>query len=357
MIQIAHGNLLRAPVEALVNTVNTEGVMGKGIALQFRVAYPRMFDAYLAACRAGEVRLGRMHVFDLGGLADGPRWIINFPTKGHWRAKSRIEDIEAGLRDLVATIRRLQIKSIAIPPLGCGNGGLPWDQVRSLIANALSEVPDVAVQLFAPEGAPKAPEMPNRTARPDMTAGRAVLITLMDRYLNAILDPLVTLLEVHKLMYFMQEAGQELRLQYKAGKYGPYATNLRQVLIKLEGHMLQGYGDGDDKPGKPLDLLPGAVDEAQEFLVGQVDVLDRMQRVGNLIDGFEDAYGMELLSSVHWAMTHSSDAKNDPNAAIAVVHGWNDRKRKLLKPDHLRSAWERLKRDEWDVESRSALRQ
>jgi O-acetyl-ADP-ribose deacetylase (regulator of RNase III) len=121
MIELASGNLLEAPVEALVNTVNTAGVMGRGIALQFKQAYPAMFRAYEAACKAGRVELGEMDVFDLGGLVGGPRWIINFPTKGHWRAASRIKDVEAGLHNLVATIRRLGIRSIAIPPLGCGN--------------------------------------------------------------------------------------------------------------------------------------------------------------------------------------------------------------------------------------------
>src|SRR5882762_1778498 len=125
MIEIVSGNLLEAQVEALVNTVNTEGVMGKGIALQFRQAFPAMFNAYLADCRAGAVTLGKMNVFDLGGLLpSGPRWIINFPTKGHWKSRSRLKDIETGLESLVATVRKLNIKSIAVPPLGCGHGGL-----------------------------------------------------------------------------------------------------------------------------------------------------------------------------------------------------------------------------------------
>src|SRR4029079_5704301 len=145
MIEIAKGNLLEAPVEALVNTVNTEGIMGKGIALQFKQAYPEMFKAYERACRAKQGRLGRMDVHDLGGLVGGPRWIINFPTKGHWRAKSKLSDIEAGLPDLISKICQLQIRSIAVPPLGCGNGGLNWAQVRPRIEQAFAEIPDVHV--------------------------------------------------------------------------------------------------------------------------------------------------------------------------------------------------------------------
>ena len=156
MIETAKGNLLQAPAEALVNTVNTVGVMGRGIALQFKQVYPRMFRAYEAACKAGKVRLGKMNIFDLGGLNGGPRWIINFPTKGHWRTKSQLKDIDAGLADLVATIQRLGIGSIAIPPLGCGNGGLNWSEVRPRIESALAELPEVRVLLYSPAGVPDA---------------------------------------------------------------------------------------------------------------------------------------------------------------------------------------------------------
>ncbi len=165
MIEIFHGNLLEASVEALVNTVNTVGVMGKGIALQFKQAFPTMFRTYERACKAGEVRLGKMHVFDLGGSTGGPRWIINFPTKRHWRERSRMENIEAGLEDLVLTIRRLGIHSIALPPLGCGNGGLDWHDVRPRIEAGLANVPDVRVLLFAPGSAPPKTTF-QRTRRP-----------------------------------------------------------------------------------------------------------------------------------------------------------------------------------------------
>ena len=150
MIEITEGNLLIAPVEALVNTVNTVGIMGKGIALQFKHAYPQMFRAYEQACQAGDVQLGKVHVFDMGGLAGGPRWIINFPTKGHWRAGSRKADIDTGLQDLVHTIRRLNIRSIAVPPLGCGYGGLDWADVHPLIESAFGNLADVRVLVFPP---------------------------------------------------------------------------------------------------------------------------------------------------------------------------------------------------------------
>lgn len=150
MIELARGNLLTAPADALVNTVNTVGVMGKGLALQFRETYPAMFQAYRTDCEAGVVRLGRMHVFDLGGLVGGPRWIINFPTKGHWRDPSRLADIESGLTDLVTKVGQLSIQSIAIPPLGCGLGGLDWKDVRPRIEHAFLNLPKVRVLLYEP---------------------------------------------------------------------------------------------------------------------------------------------------------------------------------------------------------------
>lgn len=355
MINYSEGNLLEAQVQALVNTVNTQGVMGKGIALQFRQAFPEMFKSYADACKFGMVELGKMDIYDRGGLADGPRWIINFPTKGHWKAKSKIGDIQLGLVDLVATVRRLDIKSIAIPPLGCGYGGLNWADVRPLIEQAFAMLPEVKVNVYAPGATPNAADMPNATEAPKMTVGRAALIALMKRYLDGLLDPYVSLLEIHKLMYFMQEAGQNLRLKYEPHIYGPYAVELRQVMTRLEGHLLTGWGEGADTPTKIIELVPDAAEQAEDFLRAHPDVIERMDRVARLIEGYEDAYGMELLSSVHWVMCNDVGARDSADAAIAKVHAWNDRKRRLLKPAHLQKAWLRLKDSGWDHETRSAI--
>jgi O-acetyl-ADP-ribose deacetylase (regulator of RNase III) len=347
MLREVQGNLLEADVEALVNTVNTVGIMGKGIALQFRQAFPEMYKAYEKACKAGELELGKVHVFDLGGLTSGTRWVINFPTKKHWRSKSKIKDIEAGLQDLVATIQRLGIKSIAIPPLGCGYGGLDWAEVYPLIKAAFAGLDDVDVQIFAPNGAPEAKAMPNKTERPKMTAGRASLVALMSRYLEGMLDPFVTLLEVHKLMYFMQEAGAPLRLKYEKKPFGPFAQNLRQVLILVDSHFIEGYGDGEDNPSKPLGVKTDAVEEAKAFLEADHDSQARMNRVSALIDGFETPYGMELLSTVHWVMKHEVQNTDDVQQVIAAVHQWNTRKKQTLKSDHIIAAFHRLNDYEW----------
>jgi O-acetyl-ADP-ribose deacetylase (regulator of RNase III) len=149
MIEEAAGNLLQADVEALVNTVNCVGVMGKGIALQFKRAWPENFRRYAKACNVGGVIPGRMFIFETGGMVN-PKYIVNFPTKRHWRDKSRIEDIESGLKALVEDVKRLGIRSIAVPALGCGNGGLDWEDVAPLIDKAFEALPEVTVLLFSP---------------------------------------------------------------------------------------------------------------------------------------------------------------------------------------------------------------
>ena len=232
----AHGNLLKADVEALANSVNTVGVMGKGIALQFQERVPGEFQGLRGSLQEAGRELGEVFVFDNGQLMP-PRWIINFPTKGHWRARSRIRDVADGLDDLRHVIEELEISSIALPPLGCGHGGLDWDEVRSLIEERLGDL-DVVVHLYAPEGAPDAADMVVSTPRPKLTTNTAALVSVIDQYSQVAL--LVSLIEIHKLMYFLQEAGEDLRLQYQAKYYGPYADNLRHVLKSLEGPSSRG---------------------------------------------------------------------------------------------------------------------
>ena len=261
MIETTTGDILTADAEALVNTVNCVGIMGRGIALQFRKAFPGNFKAYEAVCKRHELQPGQMFVFETGQLTN-PRYIINFPTKRHWKGKSQLVDIESGLQSLVAEVRRLGIRSIAIPPLGCGQGGLDWAEVRPRIEQALAAVPDVLVLLFSPTGALASTASSPSHHVPQMTAARAALVGLMQRYLAGLMDPFVSLLEVHKLLYFMQEAGESLQLRYVKALYGPYAENLRHLLLSVDGHMVSGYTDGIDDPEKQLELVPGAVTDA-----------------------------------------------------------------------------------------------
>lgn len=270
--------------------------------------------------------------------------LTNFPSKRHWRGKSRIEDIESGLKALVADVKRLGIRSIAIPPLGSGLGGLDWNVVRPMIEQAFAEMEDVSVLLYSPQGAPAAKDMPVGTTRPKMTAARALFIKLMDQY--AALHYRRTLLEIQKLAYFLQEAGEPLRLRFEKGLYGPYAHNLNKVLEILEGHYIRGYGDSQ-KPDTEIELLPHAVEEADAFLKQHQESLQRLERVSEVIAGFETPYGMELLSSVHWVGAHDKPAAGDEKIAAQAVQKWNDRKHAMFQPHHVQVAWERLKQQHW----------
>jgi O-acetyl-ADP-ribose deacetylase (regulator of RNase III) len=349
MTEYVEGNILEADVQALVNTVNTVGIMGKGIALQFKKAYPEMFKQYERACAHGEVEIGKMHVFDRGSLFN-PRYVINFPTKKHWKAKSKIADIKAGLQDLIEQIKSRGISSIAVPPLGCGHGGLDWSEVQPLIVEAFEEVPDVQALIYQPAGAPEPEKQVIHTERPNMTPSRAIVLLVLNRYF--VLGYQLSLLEVHKLLYFLQEAGEDLRLRFTKETYGPYADNLRHVLHKFEGHFTIGFGEGRNSPNTLIRLLPDALQEAERFVAadpqhGGPETEKRFERISELIEGFESPYGMELLASVHWVASHPEDKATDLDSTIRAVHGWNDRKRRTMKPEHVRIAWQRLRERGW----------
>jgi O-acetyl-ADP-ribose deacetylase (regulator of RNase III) len=312
--------------------------MGKGIALQFKKAFPANFAAYQKACRANDVRPGTMLVVPTDAMV-GPKFIFNFPTKRHWRGKSRMEDIEAGLEALAREVRDHGISSVAVPPLGCGLGGLDWEDVRPRIEHHLGDLPGVHVLLFEPGATPSATAMPIGTRRPDLTVARALFLRLMDQYANQAYR--LTLLEMQKLAYLLQELGQPLRLRFEEGHYGPYAHNLNKVLEVLEGHFIRGYGDSQ-RPDAEIELLPGAADEARAFLEAHPDAAHRAGEVARLIEGFETPYGMELLASLHWVATRATPPLFDEARAREAVLGWNDRKRAMFRPEHIHVAWERL---------------
>jgi O-acetyl-ADP-ribose deacetylase (regulator of RNase III) len=328
VIVFKKGNILDEETEALVNTVNCVGIMGRGIALQFKNTYPENYKAYLVACNRNEVQPGRLFVYDTGHLTN-PRYIINFPTKRHWKGKSRIEDVDSGLEALAEVIQKRQIKSIAIPPLGSGLGGLDWAIVRPRIEATLKKFPHLEAIIYEPSEAP-ADSRPNYSSDiPGMTSGRAALVGLMQQYLAGLLDPCITLLEVHKLMYFMQQSGEPLRLNYTKGAYGPYATNLRHVLNAIEGHLISGYADGGDVPTKELQLIPGALSDATSFLAQKPLTQKRLRKVADLVEGFESSFGLELLSTVHWVA--NKEPVNTLDELITHVYAWNDRKHIFTK--------------------------
>jgi O-acetyl-ADP-ribose deacetylase (regulator of RNase III) len=306
MVTLTQGNLLEADVEAVVNTVNTVGIMGKGIALMFKEQFPRNFEAYARACEAREVRIGKMFVTENEELF-GPRWIINFPTKTHWRVKTKIEWVKDGLEDLVRVIREKGIRSVAVPPLGCGNGGLEWRDVRPLIVTALEQLEGVEAIVYEPTA--KYQNVAKRTGVEKLTPARALVAAMVRRYCLLGID--CSILEVQKLAWFIERGVRHLRVNdpfgydFRADKYGPYSDRLRHLLNDLDGSYLRC--DKRLADAKPLDLIwfnEAKYDRVQAYLNSG----DGKQYAGVLewasaiIDGFESPLGMELLATVDWMM-------------------------------------------------------
>jgi O-acetyl-ADP-ribose deacetylase (regulator of RNase III) len=309
MIRYTRGNLLDARVEALVNTVNEVGVMGKGIALMFREAFPESANAYLAAAKDGKVKVGRMFVTANATLL-GPRWIINFPTKKSWRRPSQLEWIRTGLRDLVRVVRKRGIRSVALPPLGCGNGGLDWAQVRREIEAAAGELPDVEIVVYEPTDSYQ--NAPKREGVETLTPARALIVELIRRY--AVLGLECSNMEVQKLAWFLHRAIQELGLEdpldlrFDANRYGPYADRLRHLLNGLDGSYL--HCDKRLSDAGPYDAIwfeDGKRQTVEEYLAGPDArrYVPALERAAFIIDGFESPHGMELLATVDWLVSQA----------------------------------------------------
>jgi O-acetyl-ADP-ribose deacetylase (regulator of RNase III) len=341
MININKGNILESKAVALINTVNTKGVMGKGIALQFKQSFPEMFKEYEHECEKGNIVIGKMHVWKNDAMF-GPAYIINFPTKNDWKQPSKLDYIIDGLIDLVKVIKENNIASVAIPPLGCGNGGLDWGIVKEKIIDALKNIPDVRIELYEPNEdfilKPKIEVV-------EMTPSRALVLQIFKQY--CVLGYELTLLEVHKLCYFLQEFGEPLRLRFQKDVYGPYADNIRHVLIKFEGTYTQGFRDGTfNKPDQKIRLLPRAIKESDEYIelrkLEMSDSLNRLAKVRKLIEGFESPFGLELLSTVYWIIKHDNVDIENTDDVVKAVHSWNSRKKKIMNPEHIKIALKRI---------------
>lgn len=351
MIRYTTGNLLDAQAEALVNTVNEMGVMGKGIALMFREAFPANTAAYEAACKKGEVRVGRMFVTENRALS-GPRWIINFPTKKHWRHPSKFQWVREGLEDLKRVIAENRIKSIALPPLGCGNGGLEWDQVRPAIESAFSSFKDTDVTVFEPTSAYQ--NTAKREGLDELTPARAMIAELVRRY--SILGIECTNPEVQKLAWFLQRTidalnlDNPLNLKFTANKYGPYADNLRHLLNGLDGSFLHSKKRlSDAGPLEPIWFEDAKTDRVREFLFSDAArrYLPALERAADVIDGFESPLGMELLGTVDWLLNREKCAATVPALREGLTRwpGGRDaaqRKQKLFTDEWLALAMNQL---------------
>jgi len=334
MIQYYNGkNLLQEQAEALVNTVNCIGIMGKGIALQFKKTFPDNFKAYEKACKKNEVQVGKMFVFETHSMF-GPKYIINFPTKKHWKEMSSIQYIDEGLDDLKKIISNYNIKSIAIPPLGCGNGGLEWHKVRELINKKLNSLVDTNIIVFEPGQTPAIKSV----KIPAMNSNRAAMLVMLANYISPAYE--LTKLEIQKLMYFLQMCGQPLNLKFEKYHYGPYANNLNHVLDELDGFYLNGVGDRTEN--RPITLVIERLHEAESIVNNNEEILQRIQRVKEIIEGYETPFGLELLATVHWTMKHEN--KHNVKDIVGYIHKWSFRKSGLFKEQYINRAVEWLSR-------------
>jgi O-acetyl-ADP-ribose deacetylase (regulator of RNase III) len=351
MIKFTTGNLLAASAEALVNSVNTVGVMGKGIALMFKETFPENFKLYEAACKRGEVKIGHMFVTERN-LLGGPKWIINFPTKEHWRNPSKMEWIEQGLVDLTKVIKSKNIRSIAIPPLGSGNGGLDWQQVRSKLETAFRHTSDIEVLVYEPTD--EYHNVAKRTGVEKLTAARALIAELVRRYW--VLGFECSLLEIQKLAYFLEGSIEEqqlpnpLNLTFKANKYGPYSDKLKHLLNGLDGsylHCSKRLADAGARDA--IWFEESKKDKVAAFLTSP-DVKQyraALEATTNLIDGFQSPLGLELLATVDWLLQHEG-VLPDVGSLKDALKKWPggkesaERKSKLFDDRLLAIAIERL---------------
>ena len=313
MIKFTRGNLLEARAEALVNTVNTVGVMGKGIALMFKERFIENFRRYAAACKAKEVQIGRMFVTDVAEL-DGPRWIINFPTKQHWRMPSRMEWIIEGLQDLRRFLVEQRVKSVAIPPLGAGNGGLKWADVRKQIE---LELGGLDIEIFVFEPTKQYQNVSKLAGVEKLTPARALIVELVRRYW--ILGIECSLLEIQKLAWFLERAIERynpgdnpLNLRFTPNRYGPYANRLDHLLNNLDGSYLHSEKRISD--ANPFDVI-WFDDERKSFVHAYIKseakaYTQALEYTTALIDGFESPFGMELLATVDWLLVREDVAPN-----------------------------------------------
>lgn len=336
MIRFTQGNLLEAGSEALVNTVNTVGVMGKGIALMFKERFAENYRLYKAACKANEVTTGKMFVTEVREL-QGPRWIVNFPTKRHWRSPSQLAWITDGLHDLREFMLSSKVGSIAIPPLGAGNGGLDWHLVREQIEAVLGDL-EADILVFEPTNTYQ--NVSKRNGVEKLTPARALIAELVRRYW--VLGMECSLLEIQKLAWFLERSLERLSpdnpldLQFVAHKYGPYANRLEHLLDNLDGSYLHCAKRISD--AGPLDVI--WFDESRKaFVQAYLNTeakayLPALESTARLIDGFESPYGMELLATVDWLL-HCEGVPPQIGDVRQGLKGWSGGKGAAVRKNDL----------------------
>lgn len=343
MISFTKGDLLSSNAQALVNTVNTVGVMGKGIALHFKERFPYNFSVYEKVCKRKELAPGKMLVVRDSDMALGDRIIINFPTKVHWRNPSKYEYIESGLKDLVRVVKEYGITSLAIPPLGCGNGGLDWGIVRGMIEDAMEPLKDVDVSIYEPfaEVSTLLPKQ-LRNTQAHLTPARAMLLYAMFCYEAH--DERCSLFVANKLSYFYQLLGEKefAGMPFKAHFYGPYSASVGHMLKAVNGKYIHGLEQMDAKPFETLTLDYEHKAEVGNYVhtrLSQMKIL-HIKQLLKLIDGYESAYSLEVLASV--AYVRRENPGIDVDGVVNEIQNWSERKKNLFKREHIQAAYQHL---------------
>lgn len=324
MIKYITGDLLGSEAEALVNTVNTVGVMGKGIALQFKKQFPHNAKVYQKACKDKLLNIGDILVVEDNSLINGKKFIINFPTKKHWRNPSEYEYIELGLKKLVEIIEEYKIKSIAIPPLGAGNGGLNWHKVKSMLVEKLSNI-DCEIHIYEPNYALKETLKKERVK---LTPARAMLLAISyDLVRNG---EFLSEFSAEKICYFLQRFGAAdiFKLDFSANYYGPYSGKVRHVLYYLNGSYIMGFSQKDKKPFEPLSVLMSTEKEVLEYLSKEEFEREReiVAKTKQFLKGVYDDFALELLSTLDFII--QKEQSTDLEVIKTSIRNWNDRKSK-----------------------------
>jgi len=324
MINYVTGNILDSEAQAIVNTVNTVGIMGKGIALQFKKAYPNNYKAYSLACKNKEVVVGKMFVTNDSNISSGEKIIINFPTKQNWRKPSEYIYIEDGLDDLIDVIKKNQIKSIAIPPLGAGNGGLKWEKVKKVIEEKLSSF---NIEIFVYEPTSQIVEKLKKE-RVKLTDARALLLfVLYDLVKNG---EYVSEFSSEKVSYFLQRFGARkyFKLQFAPNFYGPYSGKVRYVLNVLNGSYIMGYSDMDKKPFEPLTIVADGYKEVKKHIENKPELAKIAKETTSFLNGFYSDFALELLSSIDFIA--SKEKSFDRQVISTKLNEWSDRKQSMF---------------------------
>lgn len=344
MIKYVIGDLLSAETQALVNTVNTVGVMGKGIALQFREKYPTNYHNYLIACKNKELTPGKLVITKESTTDCEEKIIINFPTKTVWYQKSQYSYIESGLDALVKAIKEYNIKSIAIPPLGCGNGGLKWETVKSIMEEKLSVLTDIDIQIFEPNDAVKdVLKKQEFKGEVKLTDARALILYTMFYYELYGGEP-CSLFVANKIAFFFKRLKEPsfAKLKFTKDFFGPYAVGVDHLIKSLNGKYLRGMEQMNAKPFEELELDYSRKDEVSKYIKTQLkpEQIDRLKRLLKLIDGYQSALSLEILASVDYI--RSVYPNIDEANTIKLIKEWNERKKELCLDKYISKAYRHL---------------